>query len=108
MIVVVLFWNVQNKFSTYLLQILFLSALLFVVLILAQRLDKCNTQNAHFFQENLCAYMTSRAFSRQTNMLLYKNILTNQTQSCIIYAGGFVFCRSLDLYFLFIGVIIYD
>ena len=40
MIVVVLFWNVQNKFTAYLLQILFLSAFLFAVLILAQRLNK--------------------------------------------------------------------
>lgn len=42
MIVVVLFWNVQNKFTAYLVQILFLSAFLFAVLILAQRLNKCN------------------------------------------------------------------
>lgn len=43
MIVMILFWNIQNKFPTYLLQILFLSAFLFAVLILAQRLNKCNT-----------------------------------------------------------------
>lgn len=42
MIVVVLFWNVQNKFPAYLLQILFLSAFLFATFILTQRLDKCN------------------------------------------------------------------
>ena len=42
MIVVVLFWNVQNKFPAYLLQILFLSAFLFAVLILAQRFNKYN------------------------------------------------------------------
>lgn len=51
MIVVVLFWNVQNKFPTYLLQILFLSAFLFAVLILTQRFDKCNTQNTHSFRK---------------------------------------------------------
>lgn len=49
MIVVVLFWNAYNKFPACLLQILFLSALLFAVLILAQRVDKCNTQNTHSF-----------------------------------------------------------
>lgn len=49
MIVVVLFWNAYNKFPAYLLQILFLSAFLFVVLILAQRFDKCNAQNTHSF-----------------------------------------------------------
>ena len=42
MIVMVLFWNVQNKFPAYLLQILFLSAFLFDAFILTQRLDKCN------------------------------------------------------------------
>ena len=42
MIIVVLFWNVQNKFPAYLLQILFLSAFLFAAFILTQRLDKCN------------------------------------------------------------------
>lgn len=51
MIVVVLFWNAYNKFPAYLLQILFLSALLFVVLILAQRINKCNTQNTHSFRK---------------------------------------------------------
>lgn len=51
MIVVVLFWNARNKFLAYLLQILFLSAFLFVVLILAQRIDKCNTQNTHSFRK---------------------------------------------------------
>ena len=51
MIVVVLFWNAYNKFPAYLLQILFLSAFLFVVLILAQWLNKCNTQNAHSFRK---------------------------------------------------------
>ena len=49
MIVVILFWNAYNKFPVHLLQILFLSAFLFVVLILAQSADKCNTQNAHSF-----------------------------------------------------------
>lgn len=53
MIVVVLFWNVQNKFPAHLLQILFLSAFLFAVLILAQRIDKCNTQNTHSFRKTL-------------------------------------------------------
>ena len=47
--VVVLFWNAYNKFPACLLQILFLSAFLFAVLILAQRVDKCNTQNTHSF-----------------------------------------------------------
>jgi len=42
MIVMVLFWNVQNKFPAYLPQILFLSAFLFAAFILAQRLNKCN------------------------------------------------------------------
>ena len=53
-----------------------------------------------FFQENFCAHLTNYVFSIQTNVLLCKNILTNQAQSCIIYADEFVFYQSLDLYFL--------
>ena len=54
MIVVVSFSEYQNKFPAYLLQILFLSAFLFVVLILTQSANKCNTQNAHSFRKKLC------------------------------------------------------
>ena len=63
MIVVVLFWNAYNKFPAYLLQILFLSALLFVVLILAQRLDKCNTQNTHSFRKTFVQMRQTAHFS---------------------------------------------
>ena len=52
MIVVVLFWNAYNKFPAYLLQILFLSAFLFAVLILAQRNNKINAQIAHYFRKS--------------------------------------------------------
>lgn len=63
MIVVVLFWNAYNKFPACLLQILFLSAFLFVVLILAQRLDKCNTQNTHSFRKTFVQMRQTVHFS---------------------------------------------
>lgn len=62
MIVVVSFSEHQNKFPAYLLQILFLSAFLFVVLILAQSADKCNTQNVHSFRKIFVHVIQKRLF----------------------------------------------
>lgn len=50
----------------------------------------------NIFAGTICAYITKHAVFQHTNIVLSKNCLTNNGQSCIIYVNKFVFfCTNL-------------